>query len=52
MTFLLTGLDIDAKADLVRRQLAPALEGSRPSSGRWHGPTTTTRTPTSGQPPG
>jgi hypothetical protein len=27
MTFLLTGLDIDAKADLVRRQLAPALEG-------------------------
>jgi hypothetical protein len=27
MTFLLTGLDIDAKADLVRRQLAPALVG-------------------------
>ncbi|HVW81973.1 MAG TPA: acyclic terpene utilization AtuA family protein [Mycobacteriales bacterium] len=27
MTFLLTGLDIEAKADLVRRQLAPALEG-------------------------
>jgi hypothetical protein len=25
MTFLLTGLDIEAKADLVRRQLAPAL---------------------------
>jgi len=27
MTFLLTGLDIDAKADLVRRQLEPALDG-------------------------
>ncbi|HEX3908159.1 MAG TPA: acyclic terpene utilization AtuA family protein [Mycobacteriales bacterium] len=27
MTFLLTGLDIEAKADLVRRQLAPALDG-------------------------
>jgi hypothetical protein len=27
MTFLLTGLDIEAKADLVRRQLAPALGG-------------------------
>jgi hypothetical protein len=27
MTFLLTGLDIEAKADLVRRQLAPVLEG-------------------------
>jgi hypothetical protein len=27
MTFLLTGLDIEAKADLVRRQLAPALAG-------------------------
>jgi hypothetical protein len=26
MTFLLTGLDIEAKADLVERQLAPALE--------------------------
>jgi hypothetical protein len=25
MTFLLTGLDIDAKADLVKRQLAPTL---------------------------
>ncbi len=25
MTFLLTGLDIDAKADLIRRQLAPVL---------------------------
>jgi hypothetical protein len=25
MTFLLTGLDVEAKADLVRRQLAPAL---------------------------
>jgi hypothetical protein len=25
MTFLLTGLDIDAKADLIRRQLEPAL---------------------------
>ena len=27
MTFLLTGLDIEAKADLVKRQLAPVLEG-------------------------
>jgi hypothetical protein len=27
MTFLLTGLDIEAKAELVRRQLAPALGG-------------------------
>jgi hypothetical protein len=27
MTFLLTGLEIEAKADLVRRQLAPALGG-------------------------
>jgi hypothetical protein len=26
MTFLLTGLDIEAKADLVQRQLGPALE--------------------------
>ncbi|MDQ1699494.1 MAG: hypothetical protein QOG34_1357 [Frankiaceae bacterium] len=29
MTFLLTGLDIDAKADLVRRQLDPVLDGVR-----------------------
>jgi hypothetical protein len=27
MTFLLTGLDIEAKADLVKRQLSPALSG-------------------------
>jgi hypothetical protein len=27
MTFLLTGLDIEAKADLVKRQLAPMLAG-------------------------
>jgi hypothetical protein len=27
MTFLLTGLDIEAKAELVRRQLAPVLDG-------------------------
>jgi hypothetical protein len=27
MTFLLTGLDIEAKADLVKRQLAPVLDG-------------------------
>jgi hypothetical protein len=27
MTFLLTGLDVEAKADLVKRQLAPALQG-------------------------
>src|SRR5205807_4428246 len=26
MTFLLTGLDIEAKADLVKRQLAPVLD--------------------------
>jgi len=29
MTFLLTGLDVDAKTDLVRRQLDPALDGVR-----------------------
>ena len=29
MTFLLTGLDIEAKADLVRRQLDPVLAGVR-----------------------
>src|SRR5437763_4355549 len=29
MAFLLTGLDIEAKAALVQRQLAPALEGLR-----------------------
>ncbi len=29
MTFLLTGLDIEAKADLVRRQLDPVLDGVR-----------------------
>ena len=29
MTFLLTGLDIEAKADLVRRQLDPMLDGVR-----------------------
>lgn len=34
MTFLLTGLDIDAKADLVRRQLSPVLEGIE--SVEWH----------------
>jgi hypothetical protein len=34
MTFLLTGLDIDAKADLVRRQLAPVLEGIE--TVEWH----------------
>jgi hypothetical protein len=28
MTFLLTGLDIEAKADLVKRQLAPVLSGA------------------------
>jgi hypothetical protein len=27
MTFLLTGLDVEAKADLVKRQLAPKLSG-------------------------
>jgi hypothetical protein len=34
MTFLLTGLDIEAKADLVRRQLAPALAGIE--TVEWH----------------
>jgi hypothetical protein len=34
MTFLLTGLDIEAKADLVRWQLAPALEGIE--TVEWH----------------
>lgn len=34
MTFLLTGLDIEAKADLVRRQLAPVLEDVE--SVDWH----------------
>jgi len=29
MSFLLTGLDIEAKADLVRRQLEPSLDGIR-----------------------
>ncbi|HET6910696.1 MAG TPA: acyclic terpene utilization AtuA family protein [Mycobacteriales bacterium] len=29
MSFLLTGLDIEAKADLVRRQLEPTLDGIR-----------------------
>ena len=29
MTFLLTGLDVEAKADLVRRQLGPVLDGVR-----------------------
>ena len=29
MTFLLTGLDVEAKADLVRRQLDPLLDGVR-----------------------
>ncbi|HVT20404.1 MAG TPA: acyclic terpene utilization AtuA family protein [Mycobacteriales bacterium] len=34
MTFLLTGLDIEAKADLVRRQLSPALDGIE--TVEWH----------------
>jgi hypothetical protein len=29
VTFLLTGLDVEAKADLVRRQLAPVLDKAR-----------------------
>ncbi|MEU6476187.1 acyclic terpene utilization AtuA family protein [Streptomyces sp. NPDC047017] len=37
VTFVLTGLDIEAKADLVRRQLEDALgaAGSRPGEVRW-----------------
>ncbi|HWC36009.1 MAG TPA: acyclic terpene utilization AtuA family protein [Mycobacteriales bacterium] len=34
MTFLLTGLDIEAKADLVRRQLSPVLDGIE--TVEWH----------------
>jgi hypothetical protein len=34
MTFLLTGLDIEAKADLVKQQLTPALDGIE--SVEWH----------------
>ena len=33
--FLLTGLDIDAKASLVREQLSDALEASSPDSVEW-----------------
>ena len=47
MTFVLTGLDIDAKADLVRRQLEAGAHASSPPSwsGRWPAPTTPTPTP-------
>ena len=41
MTFVLTGLDIEEKADLVRRQLEARSPSSPPSwSGRWPAPTT------------
>ncbi|GAA2270937.1 exopolyphosphatase [Streptomyces ruber] len=35
VTFVLTGLDIDHKADLVREQMADALATSRPADVRW-----------------
>nr|WP_216591178.1 acyclic terpene utilization AtuA family protein [Streptomyces brasiliscabiei] len=35
ITFVLTGLDIDAKAALVRRQMTDALTKSPPGSTRW-----------------
>ncbi|OZM72328.1 exopolyphosphatase [Amycolatopsis antarctica] len=35
VTFVLTGLDIDAKAELVRRQLDEALSTRRPIEVRW-----------------
>jgi hypothetical protein len=34
-TFVLTGLDIEAKADLVREQLESALKGNPPAEIRW-----------------
>ena len=43
MTFLLTGLDIDAKAQLVKSQLAPAVEGVESVSWSLAAPITTTR---------
>ncbi|MDO0934036.1 acyclic terpene utilization AtuA family protein [Streptomyces sp. DG2A-72] len=35
VAFVLTGLDIDAKADLVREQMTDALAKSRPTDVRW-----------------
>ncbi|HSK25004.1 MAG TPA: acyclic terpene utilization AtuA family protein [Egicoccus sp.] len=35
VTFVLTGLDIEAKADLVRRQLAPVLDGADADLVEW-----------------
>ena len=35
VTFVLTGLDVDAKADLVRRQLEQALGSRRPAGLTW-----------------
>ncbi|WP_031169293.1 acyclic terpene utilization AtuA family protein [Streptomyces durhamensis] len=35
VTFVLTGLDIEAKADLVREQLTDALAKSPPAEARW-----------------
>ena len=46
MTFVLTGLDIEAKAELVRSQLEAGLTVSPPNwSGRWPAPTIPTPTP-------
>ena len=46
-TFVLTGLDIEAKAELVRSQLESALTAStgRAAAGRWPAPTMSTPTP-------
>jgi hypothetical protein len=35
VTFVLTGLDLEAKADLVRRQVEAALEPAAPAEVRW-----------------
>ncbi|CAL9492792.1 hypothetical protein SUDANB176_03280 [Streptomyces sp. enrichment culture] len=35
VVFVLTGLDVEAKADLVREQMADALAGSPPAEARW-----------------
>lgn len=45
VVFVLTGLDIESKAALVREQLAGPLEGWPAPTGRWPGPTTRTPPP-------